>query len=101
MHLDVIKAESWTSGEANCANKQPQIVWCASDQNITLASLQSSDVWWDSKMKGDFNNGLSITASSTFAGKDTTSLMQYICEVCSKYLKLIYKINSVIYQFLY
>jgi hypothetical protein len=80
-HLDVIKAESWTSGEANCANKIPQIAWCASDQNVTLASLQSHYVWWDKSLKGDFNNGLTITATSTFAGKATTSTLQYICEV--------------------
>jgi hypothetical protein len=81
VQLEVIKAESWTSGEANCANKKPQIAWCATNQSVTLAALQSYDVWWDKTMKGDFNNGLSITATSTFAGKPTTSTMQYICEV--------------------
>jgi hypothetical protein len=81
LHLDVINAESWTSGEANCANKMPQIAWCASGENVTLASLQSSDVWWGNTLKGDFNNGLLITDTSAFAGKPTTSTMQYICEV--------------------
>jgi hypothetical protein len=43
--------------------------------------LQSSEVWWGKTLKGDFNNGLLITANSAFAGKPTTSTMQYICEV--------------------
>jgi hypothetical protein len=81
VQLDVIKAESWTSGEANCANKIPEIAWCATGQNVTLASLQNSDVWWGKTLKGEYDNGLSISATSTFSGKPTTSTMQYICEV--------------------
>jgi hypothetical protein len=78
---DFIKDETWTSGAAYCSSFVPTLVWCSSDLNVTLSQLQLPDLWWNKLLTGDVNNGLGLSATSAFLGKELSSPMNFICQV--------------------
>jgi len=57
------------------------LVWCSSDLNVTLPQLQLPDLWWNKLLTGEVNNGLGLSATSAFLGKELSSPMNFICQV--------------------
>jgi hypothetical protein len=83
LNTDFIKGDTWTSGAAYCSFFVPTLVWCSHDLNVTLPQLQQPALWWNKLLTGGGNNGLGLSATSAFLGKELSSPMNFICQVQS------------------